>query len=84
MANKKSYTQVLIEVESRLSSLETLSQYQENHLRSIDQHLEKLNTRTGDNEINIAKHSMIFKIIGSLFGVIGGGTAIVLKILGVY
>lgn len=54
MAERKNYTENLIKVYSKLSSLETISQYQENHLSNIDQHLNKLNDRTNKNENDIA------------------------------
>ena len=50
MANGKSYTETVVEIHQKLSSLETISQYQENHLSNIDQHLNKLNERTDKNE----------------------------------
>lgn len=52
---KQSYTEVLVSIEKRLSSIETATQYQENHLRNINGQLEKQNKRIGKNEKNIAK-----------------------------
>lgn len=73
MANKKTYTSVLIEIEGRLSSIETTTKHQENHLGNIDQHLNRLNERTGDCEVQTAKNStrisLVYKIGGSILGI---------------
>lgn len=53
MANGNNYTKNLVEIHQKLSSLETISQYQENHLSNIDKHLNKLNERTEKTETRI-------------------------------
>ena len=53
---KKSYTDVLIDIEVKLSTLATISTFQENHLKNIDQHLNTLNERTSKNETAIAEN----------------------------
>lgn len=57
-------------------------------ISDIGDHLATLNTRTGDNEVDIAKNSNSINwmrwIGAGLFTVLGAGTAIVLKILGLY
>ena len=87
MADKRTYTNVLIEIEGRLSSIETITQYQENHLGNIDKHLNKLNERTGDCEVSVAKNKtrigLIYWVGGVLFSS-GSITALILKWVGVY
>ena len=85
MPDKRTYTNVLIEIEGRLRSIETINTYQENHLANIDKHLNKLNERTGDCEVATAKNKTrigaLYWILGVLFS--GGGiTFVVLKAIG--
>lgn len=77
---KKSYTDVLIEINSRLSSIETTTQYQETHLRNINGQLEKQNARIHKNARAISK------IYGVGAGIIllGGGISGILKLCGIY
>ncbi|GAG58970.1 unnamed protein product, partial [marine sediment metagenome] len=79
------YTNVLIEIEGRLGRIETRGEYQDNHLANIDQHLNKLNERTGDCEVATAKNTTRIHIAywasGTLFS--GGGIALILWIIGV-
>lgn len=91
MAEKKSYTQVLIEVKEELSELKTITSYQENHLRNIDQHLNTQNERISANEKATAKNTdrigIILRVGGWVAAILGGGggiTAITLKLLGVF
>lgn len=79
--NKRSYTDIVISVETSLSFIE-------NHLKNIDQHLNKLNERTGDCEVLTATNSnnnkWIIRIGSGLFTILAGGVALVLKLFGVY
>ena len=90
MTAKKSYTEVLIEIESRLSSLTTISSYQENHLGNIDGHLNTLNERTDKNEKQIEKNKdrigIMLRVgawLAAILGSGGGITFITLRLLGV-
>lgn len=47
---KRTYTQNLMDINSKLGKLETIAGYQENHLQNIDSHLETQNNRIGRNE----------------------------------
>ena len=79
MADKKSYTENLVEIHQKLSALETISNYQENHLSNIDQHLNKLNERTDKNEQQTTRNaSNIGWIIKIGSGLIGSGGLVVL------
>ena len=82
---KKSYTEILIEINSRLSALDTHIPHINNHLFNIDQHLNKLNERTNTNEKNIALNkaslSRLYKIGGGLLGTAILITGIVFGIL---
>ena len=91
MAERQSYTEVLTDIKVELSSLRTISEYQENHLGNIDSHLNLLNERTGKTERgtdrNSDRISIIWKVGGWVGGSIFGGgviTAIVLKWLGFF
>ena len=53
---RKSYTENLIEIKTELIELKTISIFQENHLKNIDQHLNTLNERTSKNETAIAEN----------------------------
>ena len=70
-----------------VASLETHIIYINNHLQNIDSHLERLNSGEGMQNVAIAKNSvrisLIYKIGGSLLAA-GGGTALALKLMGVF
>ena len=86
MSDKRTYTNVLIEIEGRLRSIETINTYQENHLANIDKHLNKLNERTSDCEVSAAKNKTRIGALYWIFGVLfsgGGITFVVLKLVGV-
>lgn len=87
MAEKKSYTEHLIEIKTELIELKTISIYQENHLSNIDQHLNRLNERTNKNEIRAARNSeginRLYWIIGGIGTLIAVGTPITLAVFGV-
>jgi hypothetical protein len=87
MSNGKSYTENLVEIHQKLSSLETISTYQENHLSNIDQHLNKLNERTIKNERQTAKNTSnigwICKIGGGIVGS-GGLVFLIIKLVEVF
>lgn len=79
MADKRSYRDIVISVETSLN-------YINNHLQNIDGHLNKLNERTKENEVSSSKNSnnikWILRIGGSflVFVII----PVVLKLLGIY
>jgi dsDNA-specific endonuclease/ATPase MutS2 len=58
MADKRTtnYENGLSELKEMLTVVVTKQEYELNHLRNIDSHLEKLNSRTGKSEVVIAKH----------------------------
>jgi len=78
--SKRSYTDIVI-------SLETSLGFIENHLKNIDQHLNKLNERTGNCEVATTKNTTnirwIIRIGGGAVGS-GGVLAGILKLAGVY
>lgn len=78
MAEGRTYKEVV-------ASLETHIIYINNHLSNIDGHLEKLNTRTHDNEIQIAVNktgiSRIYKIGGGILGLAALIAAITLGVM---
>ena len=88
MSDKKSYTDVLREIEGRLSGIETATQYQETHLRNINGNLEKQNLRIGNCEITGAKNrtgiKLIYKIGGSILGVVALFVALALGVLNLF
>lgn len=91
MAEKKSYTDVLVGVLTELSELKTISSYQENHLGNIDQHLNTLNERTAKSEHKISQTAdrvgIIIRCGAWLAALLGGGgglTFIALKLFGVF
>jgi len=88
---KKSYTENLIDIKTELIELKTISTYQENHLRNIDNHLNTLNERTDKNEKQISRNTdrigIIIRCGAWVAAILGGGggiTAITLKLMGVF
>lgn len=85
MNNKQSYKELVVQLNTGL-------QYIQNHLRNIDQHLEKINTTNVDQEIKIALNKeyaeshfgLIWKVGSILVAIIGGLMVFILHLLGVY
>ena len=59
MADKRSYRDLVIR-------LETQNEYINNHLHNIDSHLNRLNERTSENELNTAKNTNSIKILRNI------------------
>ena len=92
MSDKRTYKQIARDLENYMKAqveiFNTHMVYINNHLSNMDGHLEKINTTDLGQEVKIARNkdriSLIFKIGGGLFAVLGGGAAFVLHLLGVY
>ena len=75
----RSYKDIVIAVETSLS-------YINNHLQNIDSHLNRQNERLTEHDKSITRNTtrvnLLYKVIGGII-VSGGGTAGILKILGI-
>jgi len=88
MNDKRSYRDIVLDLEKHLVEYNVHIVYIGNHLKNIDSHLNRLNERTSDCEVSTARAGInvkwIIRIGGGLFTILAGGTALVLKIFGVY
>lgn len=86
MADKRSYREIVLDLEKHLVEYNVHIVYIGNHLKNIDSHLNRLNERTGDCEVLTGSNSTnikwIIRIGSGLFTILAGG--IVLKLFGVY
>ena len=81
MADKRTYKEIARDIENYVKAqgglFNTHMSYINNHLGNIDGHLEKINTTNLDQEVKIVRNKdrigLIFKIIGGILLLLGGG-----------
>jgi len=80
MVDKRSTRDIVIAVDTKVD-------YLLNHVKNVDQHLNRLNERTGKCEVAIAQRptlGFLFKLGSAIFSGIGAIVALILKLVGVY
>ena len=88
MTDTRTLKEMMRELEIQMTRMETKQEYELNHLRNIDHHLEKLNTRTNKNELaclqNKNNMGWIIKIGSGLLIIISTTALWILKKIGIY
>lgn len=86
MADKRKYTDILRDLDTKMAEYNITIQYVNNHLSNIDSHMGKINDTNLDQEVKIARNkdriALGYKLAGGLLLIMA--TAIVLRLLGVY
>ena len=80
--------EIMKELEIQMTRIETNQEYELNHLRNIDSHLDKLNDRTNKNELTCLQNKnnigWIIKIGSGLLIIISTTAFWILKKMGIY